>query len=119
LAYKANTNSIKNSPAISLLEDLGPTDITVYDPQITLDKGCFPNVRQASSAMDAAKDTDALVVTTPWAEFSGIDLASVKETMRGNVIIDPFGALDRIASNGLGFAHHRLGSPSNSRPAAV
>jgi UDPglucose 6-dehydrogenase len=109
LAYKPDTASTKNSPALALVEALRPFAIRAYDPQVRLDAGAYPHVRQTATPLEACVGADALVVTTPWAEFGNVEPRELAERMRGRVIIDPFAVFDRRKCTELGFAHHRLG----------
>ena len=108
LAYKPNTHSMKNSPSLALLEALAPYVKMAYDPQARLETA-IPRLELARSALEACHHADALVVMTPWPEFSQIQPAEIKQRMHGNVIIDPFGALDRKACLAHGFDYHQLG----------
>jgi UDPglucose 6-dehydrogenase len=112
LAYKPDTASTKNSPALALLDALPAFTIRAHDPQVRLPAGAYPNVRQTESALDACVGADVLVVMTPWAEFGGIGLRELAARMRSRTLIDPFGALDTRKCAELGFAHHRLGVSS-------
>ncbi len=85
LAYKPNTQSIKNSPSLRLIRQLEKASISAYDPVVRVPDG-FPRVRQAESAAAACQGADALVIMTPWDEFRRAE-ASVP------VVIDPFGVL--------------------------
>ena len=114
LAYKPNTMSTKNSPALSLLEALGPFSVRVYDPEAVLDADCATGVVQKSTALEACREADVLIVMTPWDEFHEVDLVQVRELMTGRVIIDPAGVLDRDRCVELGFSHATLGSPIKS-----
>ena len=111
LAYKPQTESTKNSPALALLDALPPIAVRVYDPQVTLNGLARPCVTQTASALEACRGADALAVMTPWPEFATVSLSQVRELMRGRVVIDPFGALraDTCAMHGL--RHMRLGAP--------
>jgi len=109
LAYKADTASTKNSPALALLESLSEFSIRIYDPQALLDKKKFPKALQAGSALEACRGADALAVMTPWKEFSSISLARLKEELAGRVVLDPFGVLDRKQCAALGLRYFRLG----------
>ena len=94
LAYKENTHSVKNSPAVELLESLPSTvNIRAYDPVVkTL------NSRQswhnAASAAEAIKDADIICVMTPWDEFKTLDWDAVIGSMRGRIVIDPYRLID-------------------------
>ena len=112
LAYKPDTRSTKNSPALTLIEALRPFSVRAYDPQAVLDGNGLPHFSQVGSALDAARGADGLAIMTPWREFSSVEMAQVRELMHGRVIVDPFGALDVLRSTQLGFSHFRLGSPA-------
>jgi UDPglucose 6-dehydrogenase len=119
LAYKADTTSTKNSPALALLEALGSFQVRAYDPQVRLDGTKFPHVESASSALEACHGADVLVVMTPWAEFAAVDLGQVAAAMRGRALIDPYAVLAGRGWEQHGFRYYRLGrSPSTHRRVA-
>jgi UDPglucose 6-dehydrogenase len=94
LAYKVNTHSIKNSPAIELLEALPHIHLRVYDPvvkNIPLDKP----IEACASAYKAAENADMLFIMTPWDEFKSLDWKKILHNMRGKIIVDPY----RIATD--------------------
>lgn len=110
LAYKQDTHSIKNSPAIFLADALGPFQKVAYDPQVRSLVSPIPNLSMAASALEACRGAAALVVMTPWREFAGIPPVAIREQMKGTVVIDPFGMLDARGCRDAGLSHHRLGS---------
>jgi UDPglucose 6-dehydrogenase len=105
LAYKQDTHSTKNSPSLALIDSLGGIAITAYDPQVRL-----PAIPQAPTALEACRDADALVIMTPWKEFSTIAPAEIKNALRGNVVVDPFRCLDRAGCQAAGLATCQLGA---------
>jgi UDPglucose 6-dehydrogenase len=116
LAYKEDTHSIKNSPAIDCLNQLRGKTVAVFDPVV---KGSVvPFARDAASAFDCAEGADALLILTPWTEFKGLDPAALAQAMRGRVLIDPYRCLPQAAA--AGFRHFALGraptSPGLSAP---
>lgn len=113
LAYKIDTHSTKNSPSLALIGALAPFRKSAYDPQVRIEAGSIPNFTQAESALDACRGADVLIIMTPWKEFSGIPPAQIKAAMRGSVIIDPFGVLDRAAAEAAGLSCRRMGSPAH------
>jgi len=115
LAYKIDTHSTKNSPSLALISALEPFEKAAYDPQVRIETGTIPNFSQAPTALNACRGADVLIVMTPWKEFAGIPPAQIKAVMRGNVMIDPFGALDRAEAEAAGFSYHRMGSPAQKR----
>ena len=100
LAYKQDTASTKNSPALALLESLKGFRVQTYDPAV---KGT------AGSALDACAGTAVLVVMTPWKEFSSYTAAQLAGKMKGRVVIDPFAMLDGRQLTAAGFTYCRLG----------
>ena len=110
LAYKENTHSTKNSPAVALLASIPECRKQVYDPAVKLPAG-HPLCEQRGSALDCCLSADALVIPTPWAEFRQADLKAIRAAMSGRIILDPFGLLDGENAVALGFDYYRLGMP--------
>ena len=114
IAYKQETKSIKNSPAIALLEGLEGVSMKAYDPQAELPIGRFPNVKQMPTAVESCIGSQALVVMTPWPEFSKVDLRKVKQALGALVVIDPLGLLDQDQCAELGFTYFKLGQKGSN-----
>lgn len=110
LAYKQDTHSIKNSPSLALAESLAPFDKIAYDPQVKSLPSPIPNLSVAGGALEACRGADALIVMTPWRQFSTIDPCAIRKEMSDDVLIDPFGVLDATACRAAGFSYHKLGS---------
>jgi len=95
LAFKQNTDDMRESPSITICEYLvqNGAKLRVYDPaamkeaQWRLDS-IKSSIYFASDEYDAAKDADALVIVTPWNQFRNIDLLRVKETLSSPNFID-------------------------------
>jgi UDPglucose 6-dehydrogenase len=111
LAYKEDTASIKNSPALALIAGLGQRMITVYDPVVRLPDRYGATVTQATQMEDACRGADALVLATPWAEFRRLDPALLAGLMRGRIIIDPYGMLDGTGFAAAGYTYRAIGRP--------
>jgi UDPglucose 6-dehydrogenase len=112
LAYKPDTASTKNAPALHVLRALAGANVTVYDPAAALDTSTFPHARRATTALSACAGADVLVVMTPWPEFAAVDVPAIAAAMPGRVAIDPYGMIDRGAAERCGFRHYRLGARS-------
>ncbi|PYS24687.1 MAG: GDP-mannose dehydrogenase [Acidobacteria bacterium] len=110
LAYKQDTDSTRNSPALFLIEALKPFRIQAYDPSVKLDRVSAANLRQTESALDACAGADVLAIMTPWKEFSDISLDDIKVSMKGRSIIDPYGTLNGDACIEAEFSYFKLGS---------
>jgi UDPglucose 6-dehydrogenase len=108
LAYKENTHSTRNSPALLLIEKLSNCKIKAYDPVV--DATVAGNhVSGASSALDAANAADAVAIMTPWPEFSNIIPADLAAAMQGRTVIDPYGMLDAQKVRFAGLDYFTLG----------
>jgi UDPglucose 6-dehydrogenase len=112
LAYKENTDSTKNSPALALIEHLQPWPIRVYDPVVPAQAAWHRAVTSAATPLDAARGSDALVIMTPWPEFGSIVPGELKRVMTGRTVVDPFRVLDPASCRAVGFSYFTLGMPS-------
>jgi len=109
LAYKENTHSIKNSPAIACLRRLEGANVAVFDPVV---KGSVvPFAEEASGALECARGADALLILTPWPEFRTLEPAALAGVMAGRLIIDPYRCLPQAAAVAAGFDYITLGVP--------
>jgi UDPglucose 6-dehydrogenase len=111
LAYKENTRSTKNSPALALLEHLTPWQVRVYDPAVSAAELTHPRLVAAPSALAAASDADAVCIMTPWPEFRDLSPAALAGVMKGRVFLDPFRVLDGAGVDAAGLEYFTLGRP--------
>jgi UDPglucose 6-dehydrogenase len=118
LAFKGETDDIRESPAIDLVEMLltESCSITAYDPAATRRTqdilGTQPNLRYASDAYAAAQDADALLILTDWAEFSTLDLNRLNQAMRYPIVIDGRNLYDPDMMTKCGFTYLSIGRPA-------
>jgi UDPglucose 6-dehydrogenase len=110
LAYKENTNSMKNSPALALLAALPQLSVQAFDPGVPDNIPLGPAVRRVASPLEACGGADALVIMTAWPAFHDIDLSEVKAMLRHPILIDPWGIADYASADHLGFEYVRLGT---------
>jgi UDPglucose 6-dehydrogenase len=110
LAYKENTHSTKNSPALALLAHLRDIDVRVHDPVVSAAQAA-PFATACRDAIDCADGADALVIATPWPQYRELPLEELARRMRGRVMIDPYRLLDGSKAAGAGFEYHTLGMP--------
>lgn len=115
LAYKQNTHSTKNSPALAYVQSLRGLTVNAYDPQVKLSSVDGVNFQLCETALRACGGADILAIVTPWPEFGEIDLKHVLAQMRRKVIIDPYGCVNSKAAKDLGFDYHRLGYSPKER----
>ena len=112
LAYKANTDDVREAPAVAIIEALRREGATVraYDPAAEANaRRLLPDVTYCPDPYDAARDSDAVVVLTEWDEFRSLDLARLRDVMRRPVLIDGRNILDPRAARALGFHYAGIG----------
>ena len=116
LAFKANTDDIRESRAVVMVDYLlsREAEVAVYDPAAMSNmKQLYPDLDYAESVESAVKGASAVLVMTDWNEFRGMDLAHIGELMDKKVIVDAKNLLSReqLAENG--FAFEGVGRPYN------
>ena len=86
LAFKPDTDDMREAPSLVLIEDLctkaDGVKIRAYDP-ISMD-----DIYYATSMYNAIEGADAIVLVTEWKEFRTPDWAKIKRIMNNNVVID-------------------------------
>ncbi|MCL2523716.1 MAG: UDP-glucose/GDP-mannose dehydrogenase family protein [Betaproteobacteria bacterium] len=94
LAFKPNTDDMREAPSRQLLADLfaaGAT-VTAYDPVAMNEArriyGAEPRLLYAGQPMAALAGADALIIVTEWKEFRSPDFAAIKESLKQPVIFD-------------------------------
>jgi UDPglucose 6-dehydrogenase len=94
LAFKANTDDMREATSCEVIRDLlaaGAT-VTAYDPVAMVEaRHCFPDeprLSYAESQTAALDNADALVVVTEWKEFRSPDFATIKARLKAPVIFD-------------------------------
>lgn len=118
LAFKGETDDIRESPAIEIVQMLlaEGCSIVAYDPaamertKAVLPAG--PNLIYADDAYSSAEDSDALLILTDWAEFATLDLNRLNRTLRYPIIIDGRNLYDPDIMFKNGFTYISVGRPA-------
>ncbi len=118
LAFKGETDDIRESPAVDIVELLlgEGCSVSAYDPAATkrtqevLPPG--PNLRYVTDAYAAAQDADALLILTDWAEFAALDIDRLNKTLRYPIIIDGRNLYDPDVMVSHGFTYLSIGRPA-------
>jgi UDPglucose 6-dehydrogenase len=121
LAFKPNTDDMRDAPAIEIAQRLqaGGAQVKGYDPVAMSVAGkMMPGVQLCEDAYEAARGADALVVCTEWNEFKQLDLARVKAAMKQPVLVDGRNLYDPQQMGRLGFHYRGVGRGYNSGKAA-
>jgi UDPglucose 6-dehydrogenase len=119
LAFKPNTDDIREAPALYIIEELlnaGAT-VTAFDPE------AMNNVRDvigdkisyAESQYDAIKGADGLIIATEWNEFRTPDFIKMVKSLNHKVIFDGRNLFDVAAVKELGFHYESIGRGNTTK----
>lgn len=118
LAFKPNTDDMRNAPSITIIERLVSEGATVraYDPQ-AMEKAkaiLGDKVQYAKDPYAAIDGADALVIVTEWDEFKKANLKKVLALLRQPLVLDGRNLFDPAAMTALGFVYHSIGRPQKN-----
>jgi len=113
LAFKPNTDDIREAPALKIIEELiknGAT-ITAYDPEAmeNVKKELGNTISYAKNQYEALDNSDALVIATEWSEFRTPDFNKMKSLLKKHVIFDGRNLFDLYKMEELGFHYESIG----------
>ncbi len=115
LAFKAETDDMRESPAIPLVQGLlkARARVRAYDPVATENaKQIFGDrIEYCPNEYEALKDADALVIVTEWRAFRNPDFGKMKELMRQPVLVDGRNLYKPAKLRDLGFVYAGFGRP--------
>src|SRR5947208_2162593 len=120
LAFKPNTDDMREAPSVELAEQFlaGGASVAGYDPQATAAARAVLGERIGyhASAYAAVDGADAVVLVTEWPEFRALDLGRVKTLMRGAVFVDGRNLYEPEALRALGFHYYGVGRGYAAQP---
>jgi UDPglucose 6-dehydrogenase len=125
LAFKGETDDIRESPAVELVEMLLEEGCLVhaYDPAaMERTRELLPEsakLKYAADAYAAADSADALIVLTDWREFAELDLKRLYTTLRHPIVIDGRNLFDPQVMQAHGFTYVSIGRPSVNAPVSA
>jgi UDPglucose 6-dehydrogenase len=118
LAFKGETDDIRESPAIDMVEMLLAEGccVTAYDPA-AMDRARAElppssHMRYATDSYAAAADADALLILTDWREFAELDLDKLNATLRYPIVVDGRNLYDPQTMADHGFTYMSVGRPA-------
>ncbi|MFA5961752.1 MAG: UDP-glucose/GDP-mannose dehydrogenase family protein [Parcubacteria group bacterium] len=120
LAFKAGTDDMRESAAITIINDLlsRGAKIQAHDPEaMKMAKtpqyfGDNENITYFESKYDALDGTDGLLIITEWKEFRSVDFDEVKKRLKQAVVFDGRLLYDPKKMKELGFDYHSIGRAS-------
>lgn len=114
LSFKPNTDDVRCSVAVTLVERLVAEGalVSAYDPKAMEKARELPfasKIQLSASALEAAQGAEVLVIATEWPEFASVDLAALREAMHTPLIFDGRNLLDPAAVRDFGFQYRGIG----------
>jgi UDPglucose 6-dehydrogenase len=113
LAFKPNTDDMREAPAVTIINELlkRGAKIQAHDPVANVEaKHVLGNrVKLYDGNYEAIKNADALVIVTEWNEFRRPDFARMKSLMKGHVIFDGRNIYNPATLREQGFTYYSVG----------
>lgn len=117
LAFKQNTDDIRESIAIKLCQKLRQegASVTATDPKAM--NAARPileplGVTLVEDMYECARDAEVLIIATEWSEYANADLQQLTGVMRNRIIFDGRNILSPANIKAVGFEYHSVGRPS-------
>jgi UDPglucose 6-dehydrogenase len=111
-AFKANSDDVRDSPALDVAATLGAlgADVRVYDPMAAANaRSVHPELAYATTAETACTEAHVVLVLTDWAEFAGLDPVSLAEVVATPKVLDARLVLDPDKWRAAGWEFRGLG----------
>jgi len=112
LAFKGNTDDVRSSVAISIVQQLiaEGAEVKAYDPK-GMEKATtlVPGAKMVEKAEDVAEGADAILLLTEWTEFKTLPWQAMKKKMLSPLLFDGRNLLDPEQIRALGFTYTSIG----------
>ena len=111
LTFKAETDDLRDSPAIKILTVLNEAGakIRAYDPTAHKPYPAYPWIEITTSPLDVCDGADVLAVLTEWKEFALIDANEIGKRLSEKMVVDGRNILDRESWQRAGFLYKGVG----------
>jgi UDPglucose 6-dehydrogenase len=112
LTFKPNTDDMRDSPAIAVVQTLQDAGATVraYDPEgMEQAKLVLDNVTYCTNSYETMDGADALVIVTEWDAFRALDLDRVKGLLKQPILVDLRNVYPREMAEKAGFRYSAVG----------
>jgi UDPglucose 6-dehydrogenase len=112
MAFKPNTDDMRDAPSISLIHMLQHEGASVraYDPEAQENaQRLFEDVVFCEDPYQVAEGADGLILVTDWNEFKQLDMARIRSLMRQAVLVDGRNIYDPARMAEMGFVYRGMG----------
>ena len=111
LTFKAETDDLRDSPAIKILTVLHEAGAVIhaYDPTAKHPYAAYPWIKISASALEVCDGADVLAVLTEWKEFAEVNPQEIGQRLRAKMVVDGRNVLDRDAWQAAGFTYRGVG----------
>lgn len=113
LAFKPNTDDIREAPALYMIEELTKAGATVssFDPEAMKNVKALigDKITYAENQYAALKGADALIIATEWNEFRTPDFSKITASLKNKAIFDGRNLFDLGMMKNLGFHYESVG----------
>ena len=114
LAFKQNTDDMRDAPSLDILPALqaAGAKVVAYDPEAMKEAAhLLKDITFADSAYKAVDGADAMVIITEWDQFRALDMDRIKAAMKSNVVVDLRNIYSPEDMRRRGFAYTSIGRP--------
>ena len=114
LAFKQNTDDMRDAPSLDILPALmaAGAKVRAYDPEAMTEAAhLLEGVDFATSPYDAIQNADAMVIITEWDQFRALDFERVKAALNTNIVVDLRNIYSPEDMAARGFAYTSIGRP--------
>lgn len=118
LAFKPETDDMRDSPTLPIIKGLQERGATVraYDPQAMANaRTLVDDVVYCDDAYETAEGADALVLATEWNEFRALNFERIRKALRQPVLVDLRNVYDPYRMAALGFTYTSVGRVDDRR----
>ena len=112
LAFKANTDDVRDSSAIDIIKGILDNGgiVNAYAPIANNEMAKIINsIDYFDNLIGAVNEVDAVVIMTEWNEFRSLDLKKIKSKMSGNIFLDTRNIISMDELSSLGFVYDNVG----------
>jgi UDPglucose 6-dehydrogenase len=113
LAFKPDTDDIREAPALYIIEELlkAGAEVTAFDPEAmnNVKKLLGTKINFTENHYDALNNADALVIATEWSLFRNPDFDKISELLKNKIIFDGRNLYDTQQMKELGYTYYSIG----------